>query len=89
MDPLKLANKDLGTQITFVLECAELITFLSQESNLDLLSTFECIDKLGLGKLPMGNPWIDDLFTTIVANVVLVLAMHLSFAFIFLNGHLS
>jgi hypothetical protein len=29
------------------------------------------------------------LFTAIVTNVVLVLAMHLSFAFILFDGHLS
>ena len=52
MGPSRLANKDLGTQIALVLECGELITFLAQESNLGLLITFECIDKLGLGVLP-------------------------------------
>jgi hypothetical protein len=51
----RLANKDLGTQIAFVLECGELVTFLAKESNLGLLSIFECIDKLGLAKLPMGQ----------------------------------
>jgi hypothetical protein len=55
MGPPTLANKDLGTQMASVLECGDLITFLAQESNLDLLSIFECIDKLGLGKLPMGQ----------------------------------
>jgi hypothetical protein len=55
MGPSRLVNKYLGTQRAFVLECGELIIFLSQESNLDLLSTFECIDKLGLGKLLMGQ----------------------------------
>lgn len=49
MGPSRLANKDLGTQIALVLECGELITFLAQESNLGLLSIFECIAKLGLG----------------------------------------
>jgi hypothetical protein len=47
MGPSRLSNKDLGTQIALVLECGELITFLAQESNLGLLSIFECIDKLG------------------------------------------
>jgi hypothetical protein len=41
MGPSRLANMDLGTQIVFVLECGELITFLAQESNLGLLSIFE------------------------------------------------
>jgi hypothetical protein len=55
MGPSRLANKDLGTQITLVLECGELITFLAQESNLGLLSISEYIDKLGLGVLPFGQ----------------------------------
>jgi hypothetical protein len=55
MGPPRLANKGLGTQMAFVLECGELITFLAQESNLGLLSIVECIDKLGLRKLPMGQ----------------------------------
>jgi hypothetical protein len=60
MGPPRLANKYLGTQMAFVLFLGELITFLAQESNLGLLSIFECIDKLGLGVLPFGqtlNRW--------------------------------
>jgi hypothetical protein len=53
--PSRLANKDLGTQIALVLESGELITFLAQESNLGLLSIFECIAKLALGFLPFGQ----------------------------------
>jgi hypothetical protein len=55
MGPPRLANKYLGTQMAFVLVLGELITFLAQESNLGLLSIFECIDKLGLGVLPFGQ----------------------------------
>jgi hypothetical protein len=53
MGPSRLANGELGTQIAFVLECGELITFLA--SNLGLLSILECIDKLGLEVLPFGQ----------------------------------
>jgi hypothetical protein len=55
MGPPRLANRYLGTQMAFVLVLGELITFLAQESNLGLLSIFECIDKLGLGVLPFGQ----------------------------------
>jgi hypothetical protein len=55
MGPSRLANNDLGTQMALVLECGELITFLAQESNLGLLIISECIDKLGLGNLLMGQ----------------------------------
>jgi hypothetical protein len=41
MGPSRLANGDLGTQIAFVLEYGELITFLAQVSFLGLLREHE------------------------------------------------
>jgi hypothetical protein len=41
MGPSRLANKDLGTQMAFVLVLGELITFQAQVSFLGLLSEYE------------------------------------------------
>jgi hypothetical protein len=49
MGPSKLVNKDLGTQMSFVLELDKLITFLAQTAILDCLVTYESIDNLGAG----------------------------------------
>jgi hypothetical protein len=47
MGPSRLVNKDLGTEIFFVLALGELITFLAQVAILGCLVTYESIDKLG------------------------------------------
>ena len=49
MGPSRLVNKDLGTQMSFVLALGKLITFLAQVAVLDCLVTNELIDKLGAG----------------------------------------
>jgi hypothetical protein len=54
-EPSDLSSPQRSSQIALVLECGELITFLAQESNLGLLSIFECIAKLGFGVLPFGQ----------------------------------
>jgi hypothetical protein len=45
----QLVNKDLGTQMSFVLALGKLITFLAQVAILGCLVTWELIDKLGVG----------------------------------------
>jgi hypothetical protein len=55
MGPSRLVNKDLGTQMSFVLALSKLITFLAQVAILGCLVTYESIDKLGVEKLPMGQ----------------------------------
>jgi hypothetical protein len=55
MGPLRLVNKDLGTQVSFVLALGNLITFLAQVAILGCLVTWELIDKIGVGLLPMGQ----------------------------------
>jgi hypothetical protein len=49
MGASRLVNKDLGTQMSFVLALGKLITFLAQVAFLDCLVTYESIDKLGAG----------------------------------------
>jgi hypothetical protein len=53
MGPLRLVNKDLGTQVSFVLALGNLNTFLAQVAILGCLVTWELIDKIGVGLLPM------------------------------------
>jgi hypothetical protein len=48
MGPSRLVNKDLGTQMSFVLALGKLITFLAQVAILGCLVTYESIDKLGV-----------------------------------------
>jgi hypothetical protein len=55
MGPSRLVNKDLGTQMSFMLALGKLITFLAQVAILGCLVTRELIDKLGVGLLPMGQ----------------------------------
>jgi hypothetical protein len=55
MGPLRLVNKDLGTQVSFVLALDKLVTFLAQVAILGCLVTYESIDKLGVELLPMGQ----------------------------------
>jgi hypothetical protein len=55
MGPLRLVNKDLGTQESFVLAFGKLITFLAQVAILGFLVTCEIIDKLEVGLLPIGQ----------------------------------
>ena len=55
MGPSRLVNKNLGTQVSFVLALGKLITFLAQVAIMGCLVTWELIDKLGLGLLPMGQ----------------------------------
>jgi hypothetical protein len=55
MGPLRLVNKDLGTQKSFVLALGKLITFLAQVAILGCLVIREIIDKLEVGLLPMGQ----------------------------------
>jgi hypothetical protein len=45
MGPLRLVNKDLGTQMSFVLALGKLISFLAQVAILGCLVTYESIDK--------------------------------------------
>jgi hypothetical protein len=49
MGPLRLVNKDLGTQKSFVLALGKLVTFLAQVAILGCLVTCEMIDKLEVG----------------------------------------
>jgi hypothetical protein len=55
MGPSRLVNKDLGTQMSFVLALGKLITFLAQVASLGCLVTCKLIDKLEVGLLPMGQ----------------------------------
>ena len=55
MGPLRLVNKDLGTQVSFVLALGKLVTFLAQAAILGCLVIYESNDKLGVGILPMGQ----------------------------------
>jgi hypothetical protein len=55
MGPLRLVNKDLGTQVSFVLALGKLVTFLAQVAILGCLVIYESDDKLGVGELPMGQ----------------------------------
>jgi hypothetical protein len=55
MGPLRLVNKDLGTQKSFVLALGKLITFLAQVAILGCLVTRELIGKIGVEVLPMGQ----------------------------------
>jgi hypothetical protein len=48
MGPSRLVNKDLGTQLSFVLALDKLITFVAQIAILGCLVTYESIDKLGV-----------------------------------------
>jgi hypothetical protein len=50
MGPSRLVNKDLGTQMSFVLALSKLITFLAQVAILGCLVTYESNDKLGVEK---------------------------------------
>jgi hypothetical protein len=49
MGPSRLVNKDLGTQMSFVLELGKLITFQAQVAILGCLVTCELIDKPEVG----------------------------------------
>jgi hypothetical protein len=49
MGPSRLVNKDLGTQMFFVLALGKLITFLAQVAILGCLVTCDLIDKLEAG----------------------------------------
>ena len=49
MGPLRLVNKDLGTQESFVLAFGKLITFLAQVVVLGCLVIWEIIDKVEVG----------------------------------------
>ena len=55
MGPLRLVNKDLGTQVSFVQALGKLVTFLAQVAILGCLVIYESNDKLGVGFLPMGQ----------------------------------
>jgi hypothetical protein len=55
MGPLRLVNKNLGTQVSFVLALGKLVTFLAQVAILGSLVIYESNDKLGVEELPMGQ----------------------------------
>jgi hypothetical protein len=48
MGPSRLVNKDIGTEMSFILVLDKLITFLAQVVILGCLVTYESIDKLGV-----------------------------------------
>jgi hypothetical protein len=55
MGPSRLVNRDLGTQMSFVLALSKLIAFLAQVAILGCLVTYEPIDKLGVEYSLMGQ----------------------------------
>ena len=63
LGPMGLVNKDLGTQLAFVIAHGKPIASLAQLSFLGLLSKFELIDELSLWVLSMGQSTLRYPFT--------------------------